>query len=326
MQRMCWVRRFEYAAVLFTFLLFQLAVGNEISEPDLGQSYICSCIIDDKMYNLAPLKSRDGSPRFNASGSDKYMYSYNPCQTFRLGPPSNNSCYFRDVAICRWNRRASKFQNIGKQSTASCGFNTDTRSPQLLYQNSKLYPSLTATINFKCDPSLKRIKDAKFEIIHDNWPAAMTFQVTHKCACPNGCQPSRLTDEQIYMIFGALSVVAIAGPLIVYFCTKRYDRHQHQPLHREQNEADNDGRRHGRNDDFDDCRDNVVPDHLEHQEEEDDEVNFHNKFCATSNEGAAIANDNNLNSLIRSQRSYSNISRPNKDDFNIRSKKHYCKQ
>ena len=136
---------------------------------------------------------------------------------------------------------------------------------------------------------------------------------------------ARLTDEQIYIIFGALSVVAIAGPLIVYFCTKRYDRHQQQPLHREQNEADNDGRRHGRNDDFDDCRDNVVPDHLEHQEEEDDEVNFHNKFCATSNEGAAIANDNNLNSLIRSQRSYSNISRPNKDDFNIRSKKHYCK-
>ena len=61
------------------------------------------------------------------------------------------------------------------------------------------------------------------------------------------------------IIFGAQSVVAIAGPLIVYFCTKRYDRHQQQPLHREQNEADNDGRRHGRNDDFDDCRDNVVP-------------------------------------------------------------------
>ena len=35
----------------------------------------------------------------NASGSDKYMYSYNPCQTFRLGPPNNNSCYFRDVAL-----------------------------------------------------------------------------------------------------------------------------------------------------------------------------------------------------------------------------------
>ncbi|XP_073254633.1 uncharacterized protein [Porites lutea] len=175
MQRMCWVRRFECAAVLFTFLLFQGAVGNEMSEPDQGESFICSCIIDDKIYNLAPLKSRDGSPRFNASGSDKYMYSYNPCQTFGLGPPSNNSCYFRDVAICRWNRRASKYQNIGKQSTASCGFNTDTRSPQLLYQNSKLYPSLTATINFKCDPSLKRIKDAKFEIIHDNWPMAMTF-------------------------------------------------------------------------------------------------------------------------------------------------------
>ena len=64
MQRMCWVRRFEYAAVLFTLLLFQLAVGNEISEPDQGQSYICSCIVDDKIYNLAPLKSRDGSPRF----------------------------------------------------------------------------------------------------------------------------------------------------------------------------------------------------------------------------------------------------------------------
>ena len=64
MQRMCWVRRFECAAVLFTFLLFQGAVGNEISEPDQGESYICSCIIDDKIYNLAPLKSRDGSPRF----------------------------------------------------------------------------------------------------------------------------------------------------------------------------------------------------------------------------------------------------------------------
>ena len=64
MQRMCWVRRFECASVLFTFLLFQGAVGNEISEPDQGESYICSCIIDDKIYNLAPLKSRDGSPRF----------------------------------------------------------------------------------------------------------------------------------------------------------------------------------------------------------------------------------------------------------------------
>lgn len=136
-----------------------------------------------------------------------------------------------------------------------------------------------------------------------------------------------LPDEQkMYIILGALSVVAIAGPLIVYFFNKKYDRHQQQPLHREQNEADNDGGRHGRNDDFDDCGDNVVPDHLEHQDEEDDEVNFHNKFCATSNEGAAIANENNLNSLIRSQRSYSNISKANKDDFNIRSKKHYSKQ
>ena len=64
MQRMCWVRSFECAAVLFTFLQFQGAVGNEMSEPDHGESYICSCTIDDKVYNLAPLKSRDGSPRF----------------------------------------------------------------------------------------------------------------------------------------------------------------------------------------------------------------------------------------------------------------------
>lgn len=80
----------------------------------------------------------------------------------------------------------------------------------------------------------------------------------------------------MYIIFAALSVVAIAGPLIVYFCNKKYDRHQQQPLYHEQNEADNDRRRHGRNDDFDDCGDNVVPDHLEHQGEEDDEVSFHN--------------------------------------------------
>ncbi|XP_073254636.1 uncharacterized protein [Porites lutea] len=120
MQRMCWVRRFECAAVLFTFLLFQGAVGNEMSEPDQGESFICSCIIDDKIYNLAPLKSRDGSPRF-VVGTE------------------------------------------GHQNT------------KILESSPRLYPSLTATINFKCDPSLKRIKDAKFEIIHDNWPMAMTF-------------------------------------------------------------------------------------------------------------------------------------------------------
>ena len=61
---MCWVRSFECAAVLFTFLQFQGAVGNEMLEPDQGESYICSCTTDDKVYNLAPLKSRDGSPRF----------------------------------------------------------------------------------------------------------------------------------------------------------------------------------------------------------------------------------------------------------------------
>lgn len=48
---------------------------------------------------LSLLRTFCYSSRFNASGSDKYMYSYNPCQTFRLGPPSNNSCYFRDVAL-----------------------------------------------------------------------------------------------------------------------------------------------------------------------------------------------------------------------------------
>ena len=49
--------------------------------------------------NLPLLRTFCYSSRFNASGSDKYMYSYNPCQTFGLGPPSNNSCYFRDVAV-----------------------------------------------------------------------------------------------------------------------------------------------------------------------------------------------------------------------------------
>lgn len=49
--------------------------------------------------NLPLLRTFCYSSRFNASGSDKYMYSYNPCQTFGLGPPSSNSCYFRDVAV-----------------------------------------------------------------------------------------------------------------------------------------------------------------------------------------------------------------------------------
>lgn len=151
-------------------------------------NYNCACPFGKYLYNLAPLQRTDGKPRFNVSGSGQWMFSYNPCASFSLGQPIGD-CSGGDVAVCEWVRNES-YQNIGSQSSFSCGNDTQHSRPQLEYTN-KGIPGWKVIIRLKCNHRFKRIKDARFNVYdHKDQSNPREFILTHRCACPDGCRES----------------------------------------------------------------------------------------------------------------------------------------
>jgi len=180
---------------------------------------------DGKKVNLDPLQRTDGQPRFTVPGSDsggKYQFSFNPCRSFSLGPPQRSDC-FGDVAICMWTKNQARYQNIGRQSTVSCGLDPETLTPQLEYTNTQKFPNWKAIVILKCDPPRTSAEDAKFEVINDAHNPRK-FVLSHSCACPGGCpttapstKPASAGKNKLeYGLVGAFCSLLIVVPLVYW--------------------------------------------------------------------------------------------------------------
>jgi len=150
--------------------------------------YKCACTGHErKIYNLAPLGRIDGKPRFEVEARDGYKFSFNPCWSFSLG--SFGDCS-DDVAVCMWT--PASYQNIGNQSSFTCGFDEDN-TPQLEYHNHDKIPGWSVVINLRCNPEKRSIESAEFTVKTD-LSNPRKLLVTHNCACPNGCPIHPATD------------------------------------------------------------------------------------------------------------------------------------
>lgn len=141
----------------------------------------CVCHHGGAIYNLAPLQSTDETdPRFRAKGKHHYVIYYNPCSSFRLG----DKCV-HDVAVCKAPINDATHLKIGDQSTASCGTDTKTGNPQLVYKTADYNETYEhVKVNLICDKTKRSITEASFVQDPDN---VWTYHLTHNCACANGC-------------------------------------------------------------------------------------------------------------------------------------------
>jgi len=212
----------------------QTVPWNHTDREHMMFDFVDNCICSDggKLYNLAPLQRRDGKPRFTVQGSHEYEFSYNPCSSFSLGPPQSSDC-FGDVAICMFTENQAMYQNIGRQSTERCGYDTKTMTPQFEYTNTDKFPQWKAIVKLKCDPTRRRVEEAKFEVIEDDHSPRI-FLLIHNCACPDGCRPgddqepdknqdpttddpaSSSTHDLEYSLIGAFSSLVIVVPLVIW--------------------------------------------------------------------------------------------------------------
>ncbi|KAJ7394907.1 hypothetical protein OS493_000744 [Desmophyllum pertusum] len=165
---------------------------NNSGIPDFSvRPYPNNCACHDhlgKIYNLQPLQSTDGNASFTVHGKKYpgYRYSYSPCSSFELGP-LDGGCRW-DVAVCRWVPKGSPdtYKTIGNQGKARCQLDKKTKIPILMYKSSD-FPYRKAKIQLKCDERKKDKDEAIFEILDDtgqDW----IFQLTHLCACGDGCR------------------------------------------------------------------------------------------------------------------------------------------
>ncbi|CAH3035507.1 unnamed protein product, partial [Pocillopora meandrina] len=141
--------------------------------------------------------------------------------------------------ICWWTPPVS-YQTIGMQGRARCHMNKATKKPSLVYK-SRDFPHKSATVTLKCAENKKSKDDAEFEVLdEDNW----IFQLTHLCACGNGCptkSPNPHCNSCPFRYFLCLDaanskkvivpVVATVGPLtlmIVLWFVWRHLRRQNR--------------------------------------------------------------------------------------------------
>lgn len=185
------------SALLCSSFQYQGTDGNKTTP-----QFECACADHDGIYNLAPLQRKDGKPRFTAPGSCQWEFSYNPCSSFSLGETGN--CFGGDVSICMWTENRASFQVIGNQSTFFCGYDRQFKRPQLEY-TSQQFPGWKVIIRLQCNPKLKTIEQAKFEVYdHKDQNNPREFILAHKCACPDGCPEDYGTTKPTFITTGAI--------------------------------------------------------------------------------------------------------------------------
>ncbi|XP_068699067.1 uncharacterized protein [Montipora foliosa] len=185
--------------------------------------YGCIWFDESGAYDLTSLERRDGKPRFTVVWKN-YNVSYNPCKEFSLGPHSAD-CFDSDVAICMWTYSPPWYQNIGLQRTVIVLIDSETSFTQLEYSN----VHVLSVVRLRCDPTKKHPQDAVFDVIGiESNPKV--FMLTHNCACPDACSKVKPTAKSVppdvfrltyWIPIGALSLLSIAGPLVIYICQKR---------------------------------------------------------------------------------------------------------
>lgn len=223
MSSLSWTSRFVCSVFLYTFPEYQATSGIT------GK---CDCTFDGKVYNLSSLEStNEEKPRFYRKRKDNYMVSYNPCSSFtfetKLGDCTD------DVAICL--SSDSSDQNIGKQSTATCG--EDDGGKYLEYSNPIAVPSWKAVVYLNCNKTRKSPDSANFEVINvlgDRKKSRRTFRLSHICACGDGCtsdpKNKQSKAKKIVLPVGIIAgVIIIAVPLIIWIYRRR-QRNNNPPV------------------------------------------------------------------------------------------------
>ncbi|CAH3195501.1 unnamed protein product, partial [Porites evermanni] len=77
-----WISRVMWSVLLYSSLQYQRTSGNRTIP---ASYYNCACYDKYGLFNLAPLQSKDGTPRFTVAGGESWDYSYNPCSSFWCG-------------------------------------------------------------------------------------------------------------------------------------------------------------------------------------------------------------------------------------------------
>lgn len=173
-----WISRVMWSVLLYSSLQYQRTSGNRTIP---ASYYNCACYNKHGLFNLAPLQSKDGTPRFTVAGGESWDYSYNPCSSFWCGNSQGH-----DVAVCRWPMNNASYEVIGKQSTFSCG-NDSQRHNKPQFEYSFNQPGWKVIIKLQCNHTLVRADEAKFSLIQDT-ESPWIFLLEHKCACANGCE------------------------------------------------------------------------------------------------------------------------------------------
>jgi len=120
-----------------------------------------------------------------------------------------------------WTKNQARYQNIGRQSTVSCGLDPGTLTPQLEYTNTQKFPNWKAIVILKCDPTRTSAEDAKFEVINDAHNPRK-FALSHSCACPGGCPTTAPSTKPAssginkleYGLVGGFCSLLIVVPLV----------------------------------------------------------------------------------------------------------------
>lgn len=207
------------ATILYGSLTYQEANGIKTQSRD--------CLHVDPVgnkYNLTSLRNTNETARFTITYRG-YKYSFNPCESFKIGKPfRGNECH-SDVAICRWVEE-QMYHNIGHQSTEKCLLDKDTKTPMLEYTGD-IYTK-TSHVLLKCNKTEER---PSFKALSVDYPQLFVFSLTHKCACPNLClykhitppkQPGPNDNNVVSVVAGSLgSLVFVACIVMVIFLIVR---------------------------------------------------------------------------------------------------------
>jgi len=144
----------------------------------------------------------------------------------------------------------ARYQNIGKQSTVSCGLG-ENNLPWLEFTNVKNPLQWKAKVHLKCDKEKIKAKDAEFKVT-GYYNNVWHFRLSHNCACPDGCPPlddeppdgeapschSPWVHDLEYGLIGAFSFLGIVVPLFIWRCVRRQNNgnDENRPLLDEEND------------------------------------------------------------------------------------------
>ncbi|KAK7498648.1 hypothetical protein BaRGS_00010025 [Batillaria attramentaria] len=175
------------------------------------QADSCRHAGSDGVIDISSLGNADNTPRFKDMADDNsggiWVYSYNPCYPFSEGDCSG-------AAACQASPDGSQYFQCGDQSTASWGTDADSGKMAITYTNHGTDIDRKTLVILICDQSAT---DPKLHVIGDVSNGEYHFELTSKCACPNGCGGGgpHVTVE-VSISIGWILVIIFLVVLVVY--------------------------------------------------------------------------------------------------------------